>query len=313
MKHLLSIIFLFTLQYSSAQNYLNYYAQVNRAKLLAADANYQESALLYKKTFEAYDFVFARDCINAFEISSLTSLDSLTFYFIKSALKSGVTVSYFLKNPTLASFRSTQYWNEVAKDSATFRNEYESSIDIELRDEINQMFREDQEIREKYYHWSNLLFRPMIGNKWRKLNQAQVIRIVEITQKQGFPGERLIGIDLPKYHEKISANQFSAGMPIIIFVHHYSQPNASFDSLLQAEVFNGNLYNEHFATICDFEAAFGKNKFSCFGYYGLRHKPKNYQPDEFIEKRKGIGLLTNSEIQKLNSSNKMTKFWNSLK
>ncbi|NEN22375.1 hypothetical protein G3O08_02520 [Cryomorpha ignava] len=118
---------------------------------------------------------------------------------------------------------------------------------------------------------------------------------------------------MPEYHQKISHTQFSAGMPIIILVHHYSQPNISHDSLLYAEVFTGNLYNEHFATICDFGAAFGKNKFSGYGYYGLRQKPKNYKPDEFSEKRERIGLLSNSEIQKLNQSNIQTKFWNRLK
>lgn len=313
MKHLLHIIFIFTIQYSFGQSYLNYYTQVNDAQLLAADSNYQESALLYKKTFEEYDFEFARDCINAIEVSSLTSLDSLTFYFIKRALKRGVPMSYFSKNSNLLDFRSTQYWNSITKDSATLRKEYESNIHNEIRDEINQMFKADQEIRERYYQWSNFLLRPIIGKKWKKLNREQVMHIIEITKNHGFPGERLIGIDSPEYHEKINRTQFSAGMPIIIFVHHYSQPNISYDSLLFTEVFKGNLYNQHFATICDFEAEFGKNKFACYGYYGLRHKPKNYKSDEFIEKRKDIGLLSNSEIQKLNRSNGMTKFWNSLK
>ena len=313
MKYLLNIIFIFTIQYSFGQSYLNYYTQVNEAKLLAADSNYLESALLYKKTFEEYDFEFARDCINAMEVSSLNSIDSLTSYFIKSALKRGVPISYFSKNANLSDFRLTPYWNSITKDSATFRSEYESNIKTEIRDEINQMFSADQQIRERYYQWSNFLLRPSIGKKWKKLNSEQVMRIMEITKNHGFPGERLIGIDSPEYHEKINSNQFSAGMPIILFVHHYSQPNFSYDSLLFAEVFKGNLYNEHFATICDFEAEFGKSKFACYGYYGLRHKPKNYKPDEFIEKRKEIGLLSNSEIQKLNRSNGMTKFWNSLK
>ena len=313
MKHVFTIIFFVTIQYSFGQNYLEYYTQVNQAKLLAADLNYSSSALRYKKAFEEYDFEFARDCINAMEVSSLAGLDSLTFYFVECALKRGAPFSYFLKSVALSDFRLTEYWNSLTADSTIFRREYESNIHQELRDEINQMFKEDQQIRERYYKWSNFLLRPIIGNKWKKLNHYQVMRLMEITKNQGFPGEKFIGIDLPEYHYKISDGQFSAGMPIVIFVHHYSQPNVSYDSLLFTEVLKGNLNNEHFATICDFEAEFGKNKFPSYGYYGLRHKPKNYKTDEFFEKRRNIGLLSNSEIQKLNRSNGMTRFWNSLK
>ena len=313
MKNVLNLFFIFAIQYSFGQNYLDYYNQINKAKLLAADSNYMESALLYHKTFQEYDLEFARDCVNAFEVSSLTGEDSLTTFFIKSALKRGVPISYFLKNSDLSDFRSTQNWHLIEKDSASFRQEYESIINNEIRAEINQMFHADQEIRARYYQWSNFLLRPLIASKWKRLNQEQVLRIVEITKSHGFPGERLIGIDLPEHHQKISKTQFSAGMPIIILVHHYSQPNISYDLLFYPEVFTGSLYNEHFATICDFEAAFGKNRFPCYGYYALRQKPKNYKPDEFSEKRKEIGLLSNSDIQKLNQSNVMTKFWNRLK
>lgn len=313
MKYLLNLFFIFAIQYSFGQNYLDYYTQINKAKLLAVDSNYAESALLYHNTFKQYDFEFARDCVNAFEVSCLTGKDSLTSFFIKNALERGVPISYFFKNSDLSDFRSTQYWISIVKDSASLRQEYESNINPEIRAEINQMFKADQEIRARYYQWSNFLLRPIIASKWKKLNREQVLRIVEITKSHGFPGERLIGIDLPEYHQKISDTQFSAGMPIIILVHHYSQPNISYDSLFYPEVFTGNLYNEHFATICDFEAAFGKNRFPRYGYYGLRQKPKNYKPDEFSQKRKEIGLLSISEIKKLNQSNVMTKYWNSLK
>ncbi|NEN22374.1 hypothetical protein G3O08_02515 [Cryomorpha ignava] len=180
MKYLFNIIFIFTIQYSFGQNYLDYYTQVNKAKLLAVDSKYQESALLYQKCFEEYEFEFARDCVNAIEVSALTGLDSLTFYFIKSALKRGIPISYFVENPDLSDFRSTQYWNSIVIDSAAFKKEYEANINAELRAEINQMFKADQEIRARYYQWSNFLVRPIIGKKWKKLNQEQVMRIVEI-------------------------------------------------------------------------------------------------------------------------------------
>jgi hypothetical protein len=294
------------------QNYLDYYNQINKAKLLVVDSNYSESVLVYQKTFDDYGFEYARDCINALEISFLTSQDSLTGYFMECALKRGVPISYFINNKKLTVFKTTQYWDLLVQNAPTLNEEYQTQINTEIRNEINQMFEKDQRIRKRYYHWSNLLFRSFIAKKWNNLNTKQVNRIIEITAQFGFPGEKLIGIDIPQYHEKIDSNQFSAGMPIIIMIHHYSQPNISFDSLLHYQVILGNLYNEHFASICDFEAKFGNNKFTCYGYYGLRQQPKNYILSEFDQKRKKIGLLSSNQILKLNRSNIMTKFWNQL-
>lgn len=313
MKTTFTIVLSFCFSVAFGQNYLGYYQQVNKAKLLAVDSNYLQSALLYQKTFEAYDFEFARDCIHAVEVAAILNQETLTAYFIKCALKRGVPISYFDQIPELAPFRSSPYFSIIQDSALVYQQEFQSNIHMDLRNEINAMFAADQEIRTRYYKWWNFPLKPIIGKQWEALNQKQVTRIVEITATHGFPGEKLIGIDFPEYHKKIDSTQFSAGMPIIIMVHHYSQPNVSFDSILLEQVFKGNLYNEHFATICDFEAAFGKGKYECMGYYGLRQKPKNYTRNQFIEKRNEIGLLSDDDIQKLNRSKLLTRFWNRLK
>ncbi|MEL6538623.1 MAG: hypothetical protein AAFQ98_24605, partial [Bacteroidota bacterium] len=86
------------------QDYLGYYEQVNEAKLHAADSNFLQSALLFQKAFETYDFEFARDCINAVEVSAALSQDTLVAYFVRRALISGVPISLFEEKPELATF-----------------------------------------------------------------------------------------------------------------------------------------------------------------------------------------------------------------
>lgn len=314
MKLLPIIITFFISHYSTAQaDYFEYYQQVNKAKLLAAENQNDEAARLYKTTFEKFPFRFARDCVNAVEISSVTPNDSATAYFMAAALKQGIPLAYFAQSPKLANFRATENWKELSDKAASFRQTYEASINPEIRDEINSMFAADQAIRKRFYHWSNYWQRPFLGAKWKRLNTQQVERMMQITEEYGFPGEKLIGIDLPEHHEKIEAHQFSAGMPIILFIHHYSQPNASFDSTLVEEVKKGNLNNEHFATICDYEAHFGKNRYPNFGYYGLRLWPKNMSKSAFDAQRKKIQLLTDAELKKLDSIVVITKFWKNLK
>lgn len=94
------------------------------------------------------------------------------------------------------------------------------------KNKIVEMFEQDQEMRAKYYD-AILFQRIRIGREWEALNKRQVERLVDITRKYGFPGEKLIGIDTKQMHPKISDGNISAGMPIVILIHHYSQPNKS--------------------------------------------------------------------------------------
>lgn len=314
MKFLLLIIAIILSQHSIAQaNYFEYYQEINKGRLLATDGEYEKATQTYKSIFENFPFRFARDCVNAVEISSLTAIDSATAYFIGCALKQGIPFAYFRDNPKLEAFRTTERWEKLKTKAKGFHQAYEASLNKDIRNEINAMFAADQAIRKRFYHWSNFWRRPFLGAKWERLNAQQVERMMEITKEHGFPGEMLIGIDLPEHHEKIEAHQFSAGLPIILFVHHYSQPNVSFDSTLYKEVKSGNLNNEHFASICDYEAYFGKNRYPNFGYYGLRHWPKNEERSAFDSKRKGIQLPTHAQFKKLNKCAVMTGFWKGLK
>ena len=297
----------------SGQNYINYYHQINAARLKAVNGQLLTAARIYHRTFETYDFEFARDCINAVETACAAKHDSLTSYFIECGLRRGIPIEYFAKKKALDVFRKTPDWNKLKERAHRLRTEYLNSLNEALRAEINTMFSEDQAIRTKYYKGWNIFFRPMIRRRWQALNQVQVARIIEITQKIGFPGEQLIGIDESAYHEKIVGNEFSAGMPIVILVHHYSHPNPSFDSVFFKQVAPGNLNNEHFATICDFQAEFGKGAYPNMGSYGLQFLSKKVDPSDFDEKRRVIGLPTHNEIEILNQSFLFTKFWNRLR
>lgn len=101
-------------------------------------------------------------------------------------------------------------------------------------------------------------------------------------------------------------------MPIIILIHHYSDPNISHDKLLFEELKNGNIYNEHFATICDFQAKFGKGKFKNFGFYHLRQNSSKTTAQQIDQKRNKIGILNSKQIYLLNQIKGITKFWNRL-
>lgn len=309
LKILFFISFVLSCHFSFAQKgYQAYYAQINLAKMAAFDSQYVEASQIYFETFKSYEFVFARDCYNAIEVSSLTNDTVRTQYFAEQAIKRGIPVSILQKMPNLSNFRNTRSWRHVLNNADSLDAVYNASINWDIRKEILRMFAKDQEIRSQYYKWYNFPIRPFIGNKWEKTNRNQVHRIIEITEKYGFPGEQLIGIDHPSMHEKIDAHQLSCGMPIVLFVHHYSQPNPSFDFVLLNQIELGNLWNEHFAVICDFEAQFGKNKFEALGYHSVRFSQKDYNPEPIDERRVRIGLLSLKEQKQLESCSVITHF-----
>ncbi len=290
------------------QDYSDYYEAINNGKVLASSNNIEESIASYYSTFEKFEFVFARDCYNGIELSAFAKDTIKLEYFIKRGIKQGLDFNQILSIKNVSEFQNSTFIKQIQKEKDSLDDIYKNSVNWELRDEITEMFKQDQAIREKYYK-AILFKRKKIGREWESLNKIQVERLIELTKTNGFPGERLIGIDTEKMHPKINNNNISAGMPIVLFIHHYSQPNKTYDSLLFKQIKLGNLYNEHFATICDFEAQFGKNKYENFGYFAFKHFPKKKNEAEIDEKRKNISLLSIKEFQNLSSIKSITKFW----
>ncbi|WP_020536740.1 hypothetical protein [Lewinella cohaerens] len=311
MKLILQIAFVFVPVLSIAQDYIDYYSSINDAKRRVLEGEYDTALVIYKQTFETFEFEYARDCVNAAEVAAFLNEHESTNYFLECSLRIGVPLTFFEEKEKYEEFRKTDYWIQLVVASAMLHREYLGAIDSTLRAEINEMFREDQSIRSSYYKWWNFLWRPLIAKKWKALNKRQVNRLVEITKEQGFPGEKLIGIDVEEYHPKIDGNQCSAGMPIVILLHHYSQPNASHYSLFKEQIALGNLLNQHYATVSDFEAKYGKGQYANDGFYGVG-LPLDGDTSEVEVKRAQIGLLDEKEMRNLNQQEVLTKFWNRL-
>ncbi len=277
---------------SLAQNYSDYYQGINKAKLSLIEDDLQTSLTYYFETFEKFEFVFARDCFNALEVSSSLGDLKMIDYFLKRCIKQGIEFEYLEQDSALYNYKQTVFWTEtlLAKDS--LRLVYENSINWEVRSEITEMFTEDQRIRDLATKNRFNIFRiKKLNKQFEEIDRKLIIRIIEITKEYGFPGEKLIGIDNNSMHPKIHTDRLTAGMPIIIFLHHYGQPNKSNNHILINEIRSGYLSNEHYATISDFQHTFGKEKFGKTPSYSLMFSRK--LDVELIDKnRKEINLLT---------------------
>ncbi|MDZ7608312.1 MAG: hypothetical protein U5K79_22630 [Cyclobacteriaceae bacterium] len=94
----------------------------------------------------------------------------------------------------LKKYKNDNRWEKLKANKDQFRKELESSINLQLRTEIKEMFIEDQKRairvaltpikkwRERY-----------INRKFVPNNRTQVRRINQIIDQSGYPGEKIIG------------------------------------------------------------------------------------------------------------------------
>ena len=296
--------------HSHGQSAMEYYDLINKGKRHLITGDYSEALIAYDQALDMPEYSLARDCFNAVEIAVLADDTVYLEKFILEALYRGIEYNDFENLELLESYEENTFFSKLESVGDSLQKEYQARINQDIRKEIIAMFEADQEVRARYYD-KPFIGRGKIGDEWEELNAKQVNRIVEITKEHGFPGEHLIGLCTNEMHAKIFTNNYSAGMPMVILIHHYSQPNESFDQLFQKEVLHGNMNNVHFAVMCDFEVEFGKGKYESNGRYLFKHQPKNYDLIEIDDRRAEIGLMGVEESKELDGLG-LTPFWKRL-
>jgi len=150
-----------------AEDYYVYYKGINKAKKALINDSLELAENYYYLTFESFDFVYARDCFNALEVSTqLKHFDKID-YFMKRCLKQGVEFKNLEQQEMLSEYKKTSLWSEFILMKDSLRNIYENNVNWEIRNEINEMFKKDQEIRGKYY--KAFFKRIKIGREWEAL------------------------------------------------------------------------------------------------------------------------------------------------
>lgn len=306
MKITIIIIFLFCSRLLFSQDYADYYETINKAKLSLIEDSLEKAIDYYVETLEKFDFVFARDCFNALEVASESGDLEKVNYFLRRCLKQGIEFNLLEQNSILTDFKKTSAWEEILADKDSLRSVYTRRVNWEVRNEINEIFSQDQEIRDLAdKNRFNLFKLKKLNKQFEELDRKLVLRIVEITKVHGFPGEQLIGLDEESMHPKINSRKLTTGMPIVVLIHYYSQPNKSYNHLLIDEVKKGNLLNEHFATISDFQYTYGKENSNETLCYSMMFTPK--LDVEIIDRnREKINLLSISKTNELKRKQRIT-------
>lgn len=166
------------------QSYVEYHRMISAAEeYYFLENNVDSSLSYYQSCFESFDFVFARDAVNAFQIAFRENRS--IEYFLKISFESGVTPSVLSSIPALSDFTNDSLPKlDVMQDYALFRSHYLDRIDVECLNETYRLGIIDQITKSiEGKHETDALFK--------------------LALRYGLPGERNCGIEDSEIHQEL--------------------------------------------------------------------------------------------------------------
>lgn len=298
---ILFIPLLFLISNVCAQDYFRYQRIINAIDddILSNNLN---SALVRADTiFEDYDFIYARHCIKALQISCELKDSIKAEKWLQKSFLQGVPKWMIYANEI--TLKATRYSNtqSVLVNYDALHKQYLGKINRSLRKTVDSLRVLDKKFTDRV-NLDNNIFKLVTYNlQWRKNSRKQVKVLIPLIEKYGFPGERLIGfednigdsakcISNAKYYG--IARDLSGGGSEVMFIHYFSIPRKSLNSILFPNVKSGFLTQSDYGSFNDFLAKWGKKKYRNY-YYNIWHSDSNKNNLADIEKRRAaIGLET---------------------
>lgn len=240
---------------ANSQDYIEYQKEITKAENYMFDGCFKESIQLYRKTFDAYEFNFPRDCMIAAQIANKYGDDTNTYYFLKKALRYGVPIENISNN---SEFRFKYFIKDLQKEYLKIRNQYTNSINLEYKDLCNKLYIKDQEIRDKDQDfWRNRYFvwQKSLRRKWEN-NSREIVKLIDsLIPIYGYPSYRTIGL-IDTSSPKTYINNVSSDQVLIPYIHYMSmnkEKDPKFLENLYDEVVKGNLSARDYALLCEFD------------------------------------------------------------
>lgn len=187
-----------------------YHRLIMNAEKLIANENYDEALKVYETIFSEYDFVFLRDCKIAAQLAFHVGQEDLVFQYLRRGVLSGWEIKQIKKKDFLKPIQDQPQWEAFEAAYPKLHAEYESSLNMELRSRVKEMFSKDQKKA------LGALFRvgsksqdKYAEKKFAPHSEIQMDEFIAILSQFGYPGEKLIGNDywastLLSHHNSIS-------------------------------------------------------------------------------------------------------------
>lgn len=275
MKHFLLLFFIIKLCYSQNEDYRNYHKYINKAEIFFLMENNVDSSLFYyDKAFNEFEFNFLKDLVNAAQISKFSNKNYLKY--IEKGFEYGLKLNHLNRYPIIKSeLKELETNKKLQIIYKTNRAKYLKKIDLDYLNSVYEIAINDQVNkylpRKKYYY---------------KLKN-DILRIKNIINLKGFPGEKNIGISdstlfreikhirykdistrlfnkpKAKTFDEIEESQLMSYIIIPLFLHYdFCFFNDFEEQEIINEIKNGNIHPRDIALINDFSFIQKCNGFS---------------------------------------------------
>ena len=310
MKILLSLLMSVCCTELFGQNYVEYQKTFNRIDNDILSNNLSIASKRLDTIYHSFDFIYAKHCIKALQISCLQNDTSDVDKWLKKCFIQGVPF-WIIRNNEITSkvFQYPQTKNTLLSYDS-LRTIYNSSLNIQISRTIDSLYVLDQKYTNKVNNGFILFRHTIYGILWLNNNRRQFNVIKDIIDQYGFPGEKLIGLS-QYYQDSIEAKKdvLFYGPSIddyrayIMLIHYFSSPRDDINEALITSVRQGFLPAYQYGAINDFNVLYGKKKNSS-EFYNVWHDDPNIENNPQINSRRQlIGL---SPILEQNRNNQIS-------
>jgi hypothetical protein len=292
MFFLVPIVAFTAFQANENPDYLEYHTQINEAERLLSEEEFGDALMRYGQVFKQYDFVFLRDYKVATQLAlylddKITALDLL-----QKGMAAGWELKDIKKNNFLDPLQEGPEWNAIEQSYQNLHSQYKTRIDWDLREKVHGMFKKDQKKA------MGALFR--VGNKAKEKygvkkfaahSETQMSELISILNREGYPGEKIIGNNYWMSTIISHHNSFSLEHVMKDTLYSFIKPK-----LIMA-IKKGELSPYEYALMDDWQIAVSSERTE--PGYGFLMPPIEASLSKTNELRQAIGLRTIAVRNKL--------------
>ena len=177
-------------------DYSAYHAEVYQAEELIVQESFVEALDIYRELFETYDFIFVRDYKIATQIAWQLGFKGEAYEYLRSGITGGWEIKSIEGNEFLKELRHQQEWTVIKSQYDSLQNVFNQNINQEIRAEVRKMSLSDQRKGLGAVLRIGSKSKDRFGeNKFAPQNEKYLLRLMEIIENDGFPGEKLVGYE----------------------------------------------------------------------------------------------------------------------
>ncbi len=234
---ILTILFFAVNSYAQDCEYIEYYPLVELASKNYSDKKYKDAEKNLKLAFTKTEYPLGADLHLALSVAQKFKDEKWAEQISIQLAKGGVPLVYFRY------LKKHEWYDKFNADFTTYSDYYKENYNPELRDKVINLIKKDKEFNSKYHDWRTRKIELTLGELIDGASQI-ISEFKEMTDKFGFPNERLIGYNYVRRKNSIEYYNTNA-----LIIHIYQRGVLIFEDEIPNIVCEGGLHPNYEKTL----------------------------------------------------------------